>query len=187
MIAEETTAEETTAEETTAEETTAEETTAEEKDYTLLNNFSSCPVIADIQNPNYNFPRSGVFFDEDTSIFKEEILKFAKIGIIDGYSEGTFQPEKEITRADFLKVVLVSHCYSYQDLEGTTSYRDVVKNTWQARVIERAQGLGMINGDRDENGNAIFRPNQIISKAEALKILIRMSAIQSMNTQSTAY
>jgi hypothetical protein len=45
----------------------------------------------------------------------------------------------------------------------------------------------MINGDQTENGIPIFRPDDIITKAEAVKILMNISKIQALEPQSTKY
>jgi hypothetical protein len=157
------------------------------EDYTLENSFDHCPIITDIQNPNYPHASTGVFIDESESHFQDLVLKFSEIGIVDGYDDGTFKPLQEMTRTEFLKVALISHCYKYRDLGGNTPYTDVEVGTWQSRVIERAQELKMINGDITEDGISVFRPNDIITKAEATKILMRISMIQAEDTQTTRY
>ena len=87
-----------------------------------------------------------------------------------------------MTRAEFLKVALISHCYGYQSEDTSDlAYRDVDINSWQARVISKAQALGMINGDINEAGENVFRPDDIISKAEAVKILMKLSLIAAHN------
>jgi len=114
----------------------------QDESYTLVNNFSSCPVISDINSSTYEYPSSGIFLDEEAFQYREEVLKFASIGIVNGYEDTTFQPKKEISRAEFLKVILLSHCYQYQERDTTAlSYKDVDMNSWQARVISRAQEL----------------------------------------------
>jgi hypothetical protein len=45
----------------------------------------------------------------------------------------------------------------------------------------------MINGDIDKNGNSVFRPNDIISKAEAVKLLMRLSVIDVNNPVNLGY
>jgi hypothetical protein len=52
------------------------------------------------------------------------MLKFTQIGIVNGYDDGEFKPLQEMTRTEFLKVTLISHCYKYRDLEGETEYMD---------------------------------------------------------------
>ncbi len=45
----------------------------------------------------------------------------------------------------------------------------------------------MINGDETEDGTSIFRPDDIITKAEAIKILMNISQIQSRELQDLEY
>ena len=129
-----------------------------------------------------------MFSDEDNSEYRDLIIKFADIGIVDGFEDGSFKPSQEMTRTEFLKVALISHCYEYKDEDPSSlEYRDVDQSSWQAKVIKKAQELGMINGDLDETGNKIFRPDDIISKAEAIKILMRISKIQAQQVEQTTY
>ncbi len=165
-----------------------EEITPEKwEDYIMQNDFASCDIIRNIQNPLYQFAED-VFSDISLSAQRANILKFAQIGIVDGYEDGTFGPSNEMTRTEFLKVALISHCYEYQN-ESTDSltYTDIDKSSWQAKVIKKAESLWMINGDIDENGNSVFRPNDVISKAEAVKILMRLSLIDVNNPVNLWY
>jgi hypothetical protein len=69
-------------------------------------------------------------------------LKFSNIGIVDGFEDGTFKPFQEITRTEFLKIALISHCYEYQNENPESlEYIDVDKTSWQAKVIMKAQNL----------------------------------------------
>ena len=84
----------------------------------------------------------GVFSDVDVSQFEQDILKFAEIGIVDGYDGGEFKPFAQMTRTEFLKVALISHCYEYRDEDPSNIvYTDVDKTSWQAKVITKAQAL----------------------------------------------
>lgn len=109
---------------------------------TMQTRFDSCSLVQDIQNQSYAFPSSGVFWDIENTHSQATIRKFAQIGIIDGFPDGSFGPDKEITRAEFLKIVLISHCYDYIRADTTLlPYRDVDKSSWQARVITKAENL----------------------------------------------
>jgi hypothetical protein len=73
-------------------------------------------------------------------------LKFKEIGIVNGYDDGNFRPSNTMTRTEFLKVALISHCYEYKsEKPSDLIYTDVDTNSWQAKVIKKAQGLGVIN------------------------------------------
>jgi len=155
-------------------------------DFTIENSFETCSIIDDIQNPLYDY-RWENYSDTALTKFESQIDKFTQIGIVDGYDDGWFKPFREMSRAEFLKVALISHCYTYRELEWFTPYEDVISNTWQARVIQKAESLWMINGDTTDSWVPVFRPDDIISKAEAIKILMRLSFIQAEETSLTNY
>lgn len=158
------------------------------QEYTLENNFDSCGIVEDINNEAYIYTTNGVFTDENLSQYKQEILKFKGIGIVDWYADASFQPQKEISRTEFLKVVLISHCYEYRSMDTSNlQFNDIDTSSWQARVIAKSIELGIANGDIDEFGIPIFRPDDIITKAEAVKILMRMSLVQSVEPDLLLY
>ena len=81
-------------------------------------------------------------------------------------------------------MVLISHCYTYKDEDTTIRiYKDITENTWEARVANMAQKLGIINGYAD----GTFKPEQIITKAEATKILMRMAMVQANTLENMSY
>lgn len=116
--------------------------------YTVKNDFSWCEIIDNINDENFMFQEAWVFVDENELWYKDKILKFAEIWIVDGYEDGRFKPKKRMTRAEFLKVALISHCYKYKN-EDTSDlkYKDVDKESWQAKVIKKSEALWMIHGD----------------------------------------
>jgi hypothetical protein len=89
---------------------------------------------------------------------------------------GSFQPERAITRAEFLKIATKSFCYDYSQLTGTENFDDVENGSWVARVTELAGALGVIN-----TTNTNFRPNDPISKIEAMKIILLIAETRSTN------
>ena len=154
-------------------ETILEKETEEGQSYTLKNDFQSCKIIDDILDENYVYSKNGVFTDEQEAQYKDILLKFAQIGIIDGYEDGSVKPNQKMTRAEFLKVALISHCYTYRELEGKTGYSDTQEGSWQSKVIEKSETLKMVNGYED----GTFQADTEISKAEAVKVLMRLSFV----------
>jgi len=126
------------------------DTATDETTYTIENSFDTCPIIQDIKDQNYLYPTTGVFPDIDVSPYQDIIRKFAKIGIVDGYTDGLFSPYKDMSRAEFLKVVLISHCYNYRDEDPSDlTFTDVDTSSWQAKVIKKSIEIGIAQGDRD--------------------------------------
>jgi hypothetical protein len=145
---------------------------------TIVSSFESCFVINALNDENFSFSW-WIFSDINESQYKDLINKFVSLQIINGNTNGLFEPKRATTRAEFVKMVLLSHCYSYKD-EDTTwlVFTDIENTSWQARVIIKAQNLGIIVGDINEKWDKVFRPNDTISKSEALKILIKTASIR---------
>lgn len=87
----------------------------------------------------------------------------AEVGVLSGYSDGTFLPGKTITRAEF--VTALSRCFSME--AGTSSFTDVPETHWAYPYICAATTAGWINGVSE----GIFRPNRGIKRSEAVKIM----------------
>lgn len=93
--------------------------------------------------------------------------------IVQGYSDGTFQPNKEISRAEFLKIILqtqknnTTECTSAEIKNIQSTFSDVSESDWFAKPVCNAYKSGIIQGYTDGK----FRPHQTISRAEGAKIV----------------
>lgn len=104
---------------------------------------------------------------------QDAIKKAVALGIIEGYEDGTFGPDKTITRAEFAKIAVTAA--GAKDtatmLEANaSSFKDVKANSWYTGWINAGESLGIFKGDA--NGN--FRPNDTISNQEAITVLMRL-------------
>ena len=104
---------------------------------------------------------------------QDAIAKAVALGIIEGYEDGTFGPDKTITRAEFAKIAVTAAGAKETAtmLEANaSSFKDVRANSWYTGWINAAESLGIFKGD--QNGN--FRPNDTISNQEAITVLLRL-------------
>ncbi|MDP2210426.1 MAG: S-layer homology domain-containing protein [Candidatus Aquicultor sp.] len=93
------------------------------------------------------------------------VKKLVTAGIIDGYSDGSFRPNANITRAEFCKIVLAA--LGETPLGGAAlSFKDTGGH-WAQGHIEKAKSLGFIDGYKDGS----FRPNAGITRAEICKMV----------------
>lgn len=120
---------------------------------------------------------SVVFSDIDSSFAKENIIRLASLGIINGYENGTFCPANTVTRAEFCKMVCVAFGFGGDD---TQSFSDVSQNDWFYRYTGVLFNLGIINGD----GNN-FRPAEPITRQDVAVILCRALDVLGKNTNGT--
>lgn len=64
---------------------------------------------------------------------KDAILKLNYAGVLKGYTDGTFKPDKEVTRAEFAKIAVLAMGYTDEQanlLKGTTVFKDLPASHW---------------------------------------------------------
>ncbi|SEC18389.1 S-layer homology domain-containing protein [Paenibacillus sp. GP183] len=100
---------------------------------------------------------------------KSQIEKWMEQGKVSGYDDGTFRPDKAISRAEIVTIL-----NNFLEIKNTTnkksSFVDVQLSDWYYENIALAEGLGYISG---YSGN-IFKPNNIITRAEVASILDKL-------------
>ncbi len=94
------------------------------------------------------------------------VSTLANAGAIHGYSNGTFQPGKSITRAEF--VTILTGIYGANTSKGMP-FADV-SSAWCHDAVATAYVNGWVSGYED----GTFHPNQTITRAEAVVILNRV-------------
>ena len=98
--------------------------------------------------------------------YAEAVHVLASKHIIVGYPDGSFGPDKTITRAEF--TTLVSR---FEDLiTGNIQFSDVTSSHWAYRYINSAAAKGWINGYED----GTFRTEKQITRAEAAKLVNKL-------------
>lgn len=98
--------------------------------------------------------------------FNNAVSTSASAGIVDGYPDSSFAPNKFITRAEFAKIAA---CFLSEEYVGPTFFTDT-EGHWAEEYINRAAQAGWIDGYEDGS----FRPNAYIKRAEAMKLVNAM-------------
>ena len=151
-------------------------------------------ILKSFQFTNDDLPKKGqyhfgsldhLFKDIQYHRFAAAIGNLADKEIIKGYKNGTFRPERKISRAEALKIILESknHLEKEKGRGKTVNFddyqkpiarmRDVKLNHWFNRYASYALKQKYINGYPDKT----FRPLQSISLAETLKIIMNVYEI----------
>ena len=97
--------------------------------------------------------------------FNTAVSTLQNAGVLDGYSDGTFRPNAYITRAELVKVAAAF----YGTAAGMQTHFSDTSSHWANDFIEAARQLGIVDGYTDGS----FRPNQYVTRAEAMKIINR--------------
>lgn len=124
---------------------------------------------------------SNLFYaDTATSWAKNDIEYIRTEGIMQGRHDRSFGPNEMITRAQM--AVIAVRWIDKQCVEGATdtsyceintsgeTYRDVAVTHWAAKEINRISAIGIMVG----SGNGEFRPEEKLTRAQAVKVLNRI-------------
>lgn len=98
--------------------------------------------------------------------FNEAVSVVAAAGIVNGYDDGTFKPDAEITRAEFAAIVSRFTTLVY---DGENKFSDTDSH-WAKDAINNVAMTGWINGYEDGS----FGPDNKITRAEAIAIINRV-------------
>jgi hypothetical protein len=104
------------------------------------------------------------------------IQKWMDAGKISGYSDGSYKPDNNITRAEFVKLVNGTIDFNKK---ATVAYKDVTSADWFYDYVGIAQEIGYISGYSKDS----FGPNDYITREQAASILAR---IQYLNGNAAA-
>lgn len=101
---------------------------------------------------------------EKNSWYETAVNAMSASGIVNGYEDNTFRPDKEITRAEFVTMLMQNSGVLKFD---SVPFGDVTDDMWSSDYIYSAYKSGYIDGYED----GTFRPDKYITRAEAVKII----------------
>mgnify|MGYP001654056678 CR=1 FL=1 len=111
------------------------------------------------------------FTDQADFAVKTDVVDtLVQLGVINGYTDGSFKPNGTVTRAEMAKMIYVlrtgnSDASAYND--DKTSFTDIGTH-WARGYIKYCQSLGIIAG----KSNTRFDPNGNVTAQEAAKMLL---------------
>ena len=95
------------------------------------------------------------------------VSTLTRLGVVNGYPDGSFRPDAGVTRAEFAKIAVSFFDYATADYRA--AFPDVDRLAWYAPFVEEADARGLIEGYTD----GTFRPERAITRAEACTIVNR--------------
>jgi len=104
---------------------------------------------------------------------KEPIELLATIGMVGGYPNGTFQPDRIINRAE-LTALLVGAKHPGTPEAADTSFSDVPRTHWASYFIKLGADSGLVTGYK----NGTFQPAKSLNRAEGVTILSKFAELK---------
>jgi endonuclease YncB( thermonuclease family) len=93
-------------------------------------------------------------------------------GIVKGYEDGTFRPENQINRAEFLKILVEGSGKTPEASKYNNCFTDV-KDEWFAPYVCYAKSINWVNGYPDGS----YKPAQTVNKVESIKMVLNSQSI----------
>lgn len=107
----------------------------------------------------------------DGSSYSTAIEVGVDLDLFKGYTDGTFGPEGEITRAEVAAIIvrLLGQEAQAEGAKAATMFIDVPADHWAAGYINIAVQAGVING----YGNGYFGPEDLVEYQDAIAMIVR--------------
>lgn len=107
------------------------------------------------------------FSDTEGTRYEKAVSILAGLGIVQGTGEDAFEPERSISRAEIVTIIL--RMLSTEGMmEGTDVFEDVPQSHWAYANIAAAYQMGIVNGVSDTE----FAPDAEVTFPEGAKMLV---------------
>ncbi|UKS24997.1 S-layer homology domain-containing protein [Paenibacillus sp. HWE-109] len=135
-----------------------------------IRHFTKFAVLVTDKKTTTNPPVEVVNFGDIKGHWAETSIRDSiQLGIIDGYSDHTFKPNNQITRAEF--VTMIVKAFHLQAQTGK-AFGDTQAH-WARNAIEIAAALGVVTG----YSASAFGPDDLITREQMAVIAIRAAQI----------
>ncbi len=123
------------------------------------------------------------------SLYANAVETLSLLGVINGYPDGSFKPEQNVTRAEFTAMLM--RTLNFGSLGSTSAaalpFTDVDDSdssiNWSIPNINVAYDKGIINGYEDNT----FRPKNNVAYEEALKMIVCTLGYTGIDTSSNPW
>ena len=138
-------------------------------------NGRQAALIRSLTNSSYAVIWNPVEFKDVANHWaKDAVNDMGSRLVIGGAGEGRFNPDRDITRAEFAAIVV--RALGLKPAQGTSSYADVDSEAWYYTAVETARTYKLVSG----YANGEFRPAERITREQALVILAQATRLTGL-------
>ena len=122
---------------------------------------------------------------DNTADYAGAVELLSSLDILKGDDAGNFNPDQNITRAEYAAVVCraLGLENSANGAKGATMFTDVAADHWATGYINLASQQGIVNG----MGDGTFEPESNVTYAQAVKMLVVAMGYEPMAAQRGGY
>lgn len=122
--------------------------------------FTLCSTALAVEKPQKNH----------NELYKDVGQEMITLGIMNGYSDGKLHLDNQITRAEFVAMIIRALGYDYLLGSVENKFTDVSDNYWAKEYIAVANALGYVNGI----GGGKFSPDSNVTIVQVQAIILRI-------------
>jgi uncharacterized repeat protein (TIGR02543 family) len=120
------------------------------------------------------------FKDVDQHWAQQDVNDMGSRLVVNGVGDGLFNPDAAITRAEFAAIVMRG--LGLKPVGGSAVFTDVQASDWYYTAVQTTSGYKLIDGFED----GTFRPNEKITREQAMLIIARAMAVTKLQDQLPA-
>ncbi len=127
-------------------------------------------------------PASAFSDVDDKQIYSAAIEFLSSNGIVSGYPDGTYGPEKILNRAELLKIIAEGSAKNsnqspdiFDSYDNAKCFNDVKASQWYTKYICYAKANKWVIGYED---GKYFKPDQKVTFVEALKMTFKAFSLE---------
>ncbi|MNI24821.1 Endo-1,4-beta-xylanase A precursor [compost metagenome] len=139
------------------------------RDYAILNSMTNS-----IYGLIYH---KKTFTDVSRHWAQESINDLASRLVIKGADEQRFLPDSEITRAEFMAIII--RALGLSSANKTFQFKDIAEKAWYYQAVQIGYSYGLVDGHSEGS----FKPNEQITRQEAMVILSRAMMLVELNKE----
>ena len=106
--------------------------------------------------------------------FASYVMKAKELSIVNGNPDGTFAPGRTVSRAEYIKMLLMSNGFKVENWQDKELFNDVKKTDWFAPYMNYAGSAGLITKDDKNN----LYPGQELGRGEVAEIFYLLIIIR---------
>ena len=117
---------------------------------------------------SFSFAFAASFEDVVDTDYEKAIKTLVGLGVVTGYEDGTYRPERVVTRAEMAKLIVEILGYGNLVAGSKSNFADT-QGHWADAWIALAAGRGLVIG----TGDGKFTPDRQVSYDEAITMVVR--------------
>ncbi len=108
----------------------------------------------------------------------KQITELSERGIIVGYPDGTFQPDDNVTRAEFASMTIKALGQESIHVAQPVAFTDITEDFWAYDAIQKALYFELLTCQSEAE---TFRPDDSVSRAESITMAVNALTTQEIS------